>query len=119
MLIDDIFPGTKADKAVFPDIEAAMAKVATGRASSSTRHGSPSASSCRPTWCVTVSCSWDPPAVAKPAICETLAGALTEVGNKHVVWKMNPKAIAAPQMFGRLGRHGRLDRGVFAVLWQR
>ena len=28
-LIDDIFPGTKADKAVFPDIEAAMAKVAT------------------------------------------------------------------------------------------
>ena len=26
-LIDDIFPGMKADKAAFPDIEAAMAKV--------------------------------------------------------------------------------------------
>jgi dynein heavy chain, axonemal len=28
-LIADIFPGIKADKAVFPDVEAAMAKVAT------------------------------------------------------------------------------------------
>jgi len=30
-LIDDIFPGIKADKATFPDVEAAMAKVATSK----------------------------------------------------------------------------------------
>jgi len=30
-LIDDIFPGIKADKAVFPEVEAAMAKVATSK----------------------------------------------------------------------------------------
>jgi hypothetical protein len=29
---------------------------------------------------------------------ECLAGALTELGTKHVIWRMNPKAITAPQV---------------------
>ena len=118
-LIDDIFPGTKADKAVFPDIEAAMAKVATEKGLQ-----------LHPTWlakCVQLYETYlvrhgimlvGPTGGGKTAICETLAGALTEVGNKHVVWKMNPKAITAPQMFGRLdAATGDWTEGVFAVLW--
>ena len=38
---------------------------------------------------------------------ECLAGALTEMGTKHVIWRMNPKAITAPQARGlTLGTKG-------------
>lgn len=33
---------------------------------------------------------------------ECLAAALSSIGNKHVIWRMNPKAVTAPQLFGRL-----------------
>lgn len=56
----------------------------------------------------------------KSAIMECLAGALTEMGTKHVIWRMNPKAITAPQMFGRMDpTTGDWTDGVFAVLWRR
>ena len=56
----------------------------------------------------------------KTSIIDCLAGALTELGNKHVIWRMNPKAITAPQMFGRMdaatgGRAG----GRAVALWGR
>jgi dynein heavy chain len=120
-LIDDIFPGTKADKATFPDVEAAMAKVATAKGLQ-----------LHPTWlakCVQLYETYQvrhgimlvgPTGSGKTAICETLAGALTETGVKHVIWKMNPKAITAPQMFGRMDAStGDWTEGVFAVLWRR
>lgn len=37
----------------------------------------------------------------KSAIMECLAGALTEMGTKHVIWRMNPKAVTAPQVHVR------------------
>lgn len=43
-----------------------------------------------------------PAGSGKSAILDCLAGALTELGTKHVIWRMNPKAITAPQMFGRM-----------------
>jgi dynein heavy chain len=120
-LIDDIFPGIKADKAVFPDIEAAMAKVATAKGLQ-----------LHPQWlakCVQLYETYQvrhgimlvgPTGSGKTAICETLAGALSELGTKHVIWKMNPKAITAPQMFGRMdSTTGDWTEGVFAVLWRR
>jgi dynein heavy chain, axonemal len=52
----------------------------------------------------------------KSAIEECLAGALTELGTKHVIWRMNPKAITAPQMFGRMDPStGDWTDGIFAV----
>ena len=120
-LIDDIFPGTKADKATFPDVEAAMAKVAQSKGLQ-----------LHPTWlakCVQLYETYlvrhgimlvGPTGSGKTAIAETLAGALTEIGTKHVIWKMNPKAITAPQMFGRMdAATGDWTEGVFAVLWRR
>ena len=120
-LIGDIFPGVKADKATFPDIEAAMAKVATERGLQ-----------LHPTWlskCVQLYETYlvrhgimvvGPTGAGKTAICETLAGALTELGTKHNILKMNPKAITAPQMFGRMDAStGDWTDGIFAVLWRR
>ena len=120
-LIDDIFPGIKADKAKFEDVEAAMAKVATSKGLQ-----------LHPTWlakCVQLYETYlvrhgimvvGPTGAGKTAICETLAGALTELGTKHNILKMNPKAITAPQMFGRMDAStGDWTDGIFAVLWRR
>lgn len=46
----------------------------------------------------------------KSAIMEALAGALTEMGTKHVIWRMNPKAITAPQVRGGRGAGGSLPQ---------
>ena len=43
-----------------------------------------------------------PAGAGKSTIIDCLAACLTELGTKHVVWRMNPKAITAPQMFGRM-----------------
>jgi dynein heavy chain len=43
-----------------------------------------------------------PAGAGKSQLVECLAAALSELGTRHVVWRMNPKAITVPQMFGRL-----------------
>lgn len=43
-----------------------------------------------------------PAGSGKTQLIECLAAALSELGTRHAIWRMNPKAITVPQMFGRL-----------------
>eukprot|EP00198_Chlamydomonas_reinhardtii_P012689 XP_001702026.1 flagellar outer dynein arm heavy chain gamma [Chlamydomonas reinhardtii] len=120
-LIDDLFPGLKADRNSFPDVNKALEKVVLERGLQ-----------VHPTWmnkCIQLYETYlvrhgimlvGPSGSGKSAICECLAAALTELGTKHVIWRMNPKAITAPQMFGRRDdTTGDWTDGIFAVLWRR
>ena len=120
-LLADLFIGMKADRAEFPDVEKALSNVI--RQKGLQEH---------PSWvnkCIQLYETYlvrhgimvvGPSGGGKTAIIECLAGALTELGTKHVIWKMNPKAITAPQMFGKLdGTSGDWTDGIFAVLWRR
>ncbi|PNH08753.1 Dynein gamma chain, flagellar outer arm [Tetrabaena socialis] len=120
-LIDDLFPGLKAERNSFPDVQKALEKVVLERGLQ-----------IHPTWinkCIQLYETYlvrhgimlvGPSGSGKSAICECLAGALTELGTKHVIWRMNPKAITAPQMFGRRDdATGDWTDGIFAVLWRR
>ena len=117
-LIDDIFPGTKADKATFPDVEAAMAKVATAKGLQ-----------LHPTWlskCVQLYETYQvrhgimlvaPPGRARRRRDATRA---------HRDWGEARHLEDEPEGHHRAadvrahGReHGRLDRGRLGVLWRR
>jgi dynein heavy chain len=113
--------GLKADKAVFEDVENAMNKLSIEKGLQ-----------LWPTWqakCVQLYETYmvrhgimlvGPTGAGKSTIMDILSGALTELGSKHTIWKMNPKAITAPQMFGRMDSStGDWTDGVFAVLWRR
>ena len=120
-LIGDLFPGLQADKAQFPDVEKAIAnqvkeqnliqhadwksKVVQLYETYLVRHG------------IMII---GPSGGGKTAIFDTLARSLTECGTKHVILKMNPKAITAPQMFGRLDAVSNdWTDGIFSVLWRK
>jgi dynein heavy chain, axonemal len=120
-LIDDLFPGQKALRAPAADVATALEKVCIDRGlqphaswlnkciqfyeTSLVRHG-----------IMVVG----PPGSGKSSAVDCLAAALTELGQKTVVWRMNPKSITAPQMFGRMdAATGDWTDGVFATLWRR
>jgi dynein heavy chain len=120
-LIDDLFPGQKALRAPAADVATALEKVCADRGlqphtswmnkciqlyeTSLVRHG-----------IMVVG----PPGSGKSSAVDCLAAALSELGQKTVVWRMNPKSITAPQMFGRMdAATGDWTDGVFATLWRR
>ena len=56
----------------------------------------------------------------KSTAIDAVARTLTRLGTKTSVWKMNPKSITAPQMFGKLDAStGDWTDGVFSQLWKR
>lgn len=147
-LIKDLFPGLEAERAAFPEVEKALHETILEKGLQVRRHAlcpaevtrvtplasadEPRAVQAHPTWvnkCIQLYETYlvrhgimlvGPSGGGKSSIEECVAGALSITGSKHQIWRMNPKAITAPQMFGRLDpATGDWTDGVFAELWRR